>query len=102
MTHGGGEGEREEASVFVGLTERLGERITLGLRDVDVKVYFSVMYCFYSIQEILPTPWRAIFTSAPFWACVVAEICSTYTAYTLQTSLPAFMKESLKFDIKQV
>ncbi|PVD36706.1 hypothetical protein C0Q70_03692 [Pomacea canaliculata] len=52
-------------------------------------------------KEILPTPWRGIFTSAPFWACVVAEICSTYTAYTLQTSLPAFMKESLKFDIKQ-
>ncbi|XP_025084611.1 sialin-like isoform X1 [Pomacea canaliculata] len=52
-------------------------------------------------KEILPTPWRAIFTSAPFWACVVAEICSTYTAYTLQMSLPAFMKESLKFDIKQ-
>ncbi|XP_025079852.1 sialin-like [Pomacea canaliculata] len=52
-------------------------------------------------KETLPTPWRAIFTSAPFWACVVAHVSSIYTVYTLQTSLPAFMKESLKFDIKQ-
>ncbi|PVD36710.1 hypothetical protein C0Q70_03696 [Pomacea canaliculata] len=52
-------------------------------------------------KEISPTPWRAIFTSSAVWACTVALVSSTYTAYTLQTSLPAFMKEVLNFDIKQ-
>ncbi|XP_025084632.1 sialin-like [Pomacea canaliculata] len=52
-------------------------------------------------KEILPTPWRAILTSAPVWACIIGQMCGAYTAYTLLTSLPAFMKEVLKFDIKQ-
>ncbi|PVD36705.1 hypothetical protein C0Q70_03691 [Pomacea canaliculata] len=52
-------------------------------------------------QTLLPTPWRAIFTSVPFWAAVIAEMSVIYTSYILLTSLPAFMKEVLKFDIKQ-
>ncbi|XP_025084629.1 sialin-like [Pomacea canaliculata] len=52
-------------------------------------------------KEKLPTPWRALLTSAPVWACVIAQMSSTYIAYTLLTSLPAFMKEVLKFEIKQ-
>ncbi|PVD36708.1 hypothetical protein C0Q70_03694 [Pomacea canaliculata] len=52
-------------------------------------------------KEISPTPWRAIFTSAAVWACTVAMMSFNCTSYTLQTSLPTFMKEVLNFDIKQ-
>ncbi|KAK7093970.1 hypothetical protein V1264_007649 [Littorina saxatilis] len=47
------------------------------------------------------TPWRAIFTSGPVWAIITAHMCNNYTNYTLLTSLPTFMKEVLKFDIKR-
>ncbi|XP_025084617.1 sialin-like isoform X2 [Pomacea canaliculata] len=52
-------------------------------------------------KETLPTPWRAIFTSGPVWACIIAHMLNNYTGYTMLTSLPSFMKEVLKFDIKQ-
>ncbi|XP_025084631.1 sialin-like isoform X2 [Pomacea canaliculata] len=52
-------------------------------------------------KERLATPWRAMFTSGPVWACISAHMLHNYTNYTLLTSLPAFMKEVLKFDIKQ-
>ncbi|XP_076452082.1 sialin-like [Babylonia areolata] len=49
----------------------------------------------------LATPWRKIFTSGPMWGIIIAHLCYNYTNYTLQTSLPSFMKEVLKFDIKK-
>ncbi|KAL8587270.1 hypothetical protein ACOMHN_045518 [Nucella lapillus] len=42
-----------------------------------------------------------MFTSGPLWAVITAHLCNNYTNYTLLTSLPSFMKEALKFDIKQ-
>lgn len=45
-------------------------------------------------------PWKAIFTSRPVWAILVAHMCGNYGAYMLLTKLPAYMKEVLKFDIK--
>lgn len=46
-------------------------------------------------------PWMKIFTSPVVWACLTAHVCNNWTNYTLLTSLPAFMKEVLKFDIKE-
>lgn len=46
-------------------------------------------------------PWKSILTSRAVWACLTAHICNNWTNYTLLTSLPAFMKEALHFDIKQ-
>lgn len=42
-----------------------------------------------------------MFTSGAVWAILTAHVCNNWTNYTLLTSLPAFMKEVLKFDIKQ-
>ncbi|RUS68632.1 hypothetical protein EGW08_023606 [Elysia chlorotica] len=51
-------------------------------------------------KKVQHTPWLSILTSAPLWAAAMAHACSNYTNYTLLTSLPTFMKESLNFDIK--
>ncbi|XP_062591838.1 sialin-like [Saccostrea cucullata] len=46
------------------------------------------------------TPWKSIAMSSAVWACLTAHVCNNWTNYTLLTSLPTFMKEVLKFDIK--
>ncbi|GFR97530.1 vesicular glutamate transporter 1, partial [Elysia marginata] len=45
-------------------------------------------------------PWVSVFTSGSVWAIVIVHMTSSYLNYTLLTSLPTFMKESLDFDIK--
>lgn len=54
------------------------------------------------LEARIPTPWRAMMTSGPVWAIVSAHVLHNYTNYTMLTSLPTFMKEVLKFDIRQV
>ncbi|KAJ8320002.1 hypothetical protein KUTeg_001589 [Tegillarca granosa] len=54
-----------------------------------------------SISQTARVPWKSILTSRAVWACLTAHICNNWTNYTLLTSLPAFMKEALHFDIKQ-
>ncbi|KAK5908782.1 hypothetical protein CgunFtcFv8_016811 [Champsocephalus gunnari] len=46
-------------------------------------------------------PWRAILTSGPLWAIVVAHFSYNWTFYTLLTLLPTYMKEVLGFSIQQ-
>jgi hypothetical protein len=40
--------------------------------------------------------------STALWATITAHVCSNWANYTLITSLPAFMKGVLRFDIKSV
>ena len=47
-------------------------------------------------------PWREIFTSAPVWAIITAHACNNWANYTLLMCTPMYMKEVLRFDIKQV
>jgi ACS family sodium-dependent inorganic phosphate cotransporter-like MFS transporter 5 len=46
------------------------------------------------------TPWLMFLKSKPFWAIIVAHVCSNWGNYCLLTSMPGYMKEVLKFDIK--
>ena len=46
-------------------------------------------------------PWRAILTSPPVWAIIVAHACSGWAGYTILTCIPTYMKEVLKFDTKK-
>ncbi|XP_068597753.1 sialin-like [Brachionichthys hirsutus] len=46
-------------------------------------------------------PWRAIATSRPLWAIVVAHFSFNWTFYTLLTLLPTYMKDMLGFSIQQ-
>lgn len=45
-------------------------------------------------------PWKAIFTSLPVWAILVANAAGNYGAYMLLTQMPTYLKEVLRFDIK--
>lgn len=49
-----------------------------------------------------PIPWKAIATSLPFWAIMVAHFSENWGFYTLLTELPSYLKHSLKFDLAQV
>uniref|UniRef100_A0A8C9Y7Z9 Sialin n=1 Tax=Sander lucioperca TaxID=283035 RepID=A0A8C9Y7Z9_SANLU len=46
-------------------------------------------------------PWRAILTSMPLWAIVVAHFSYNWTFYTLLTLLPTYMNDVLGFSIQQ-
>ncbi|XP_076085056.1 sialin-like [Mytilus galloprovincialis] len=45
-------------------------------------------------------PWVAMAKSVPLWAIIIGHTCSNWGIYTIWTSLPEFMKNVLKFDIK--
>ncbi|XP_058788720.1 putative inorganic phosphate cotransporter isoform X3 [Phymastichus coffea] len=45
-------------------------------------------------------PWKAISTSLPFWAILIAHMGQNYGYETLMTELPTFMKQILHFHIK--
>ncbi len=47
-------------------------------------------------------PWRAILTSRACWALFVIHTCANYGGYTFLTSIPKYMSEILKFNIKSV
>lgn len=47
-------------------------------------------------------PWRAILTSLPCWALFTVHTCFSYSSYTFLTSIPKYMSEVLRFDIKSV
>ncbi|XP_059474349.1 sialin [Neocloeon triangulifer] len=48
-----------------------------------------------------PVPWRAVLTSGPFLAILVAHFCSNFGWYMLLIELPSYMKQVLRFDIQQ-
>lgn len=49
----------------------------------------------------LKFPVRAVFTSLPFWAILVAHFCSNCGWYMILTQLPSFMKHVLQKNIKE-
>ncbi|CAH0749926.1 unnamed protein product [Diatraea saccharalis] len=46
-------------------------------------------------------PWRAMLTSGPVWAIVVAHFSENWGFYTLLTFLPTYMKDVFLFDTSQ-
>ncbi|CAG0922686.1 unnamed protein product, partial [Notodromas monacha] len=48
-----------------------------------------------------PVPWKAVFTSMPFWAILIAHTCGNWGWYMLLVELPIYMKSILAFDIKE-
>ena len=45
-------------------------------------------------------PWKALFTSVPFWALVYTNTFGNFVWYLLLTQLPLYMNKVLRFDIK--
>ncbi|XP_058975538.1 sialin [Musca domestica] len=50
-------------------------------------------------QRNIKHPWKAIFTSLPFYAIVASHFSENWGFYTLLTQLPSFLKDSLNFDL---
>ncbi|XP_056640333.1 putative inorganic phosphate cotransporter isoform X2 [Diorhabda carinulata] len=50
-------------------------------------------------KEQLPTPWRDILTSVPFWAILICHFGDLWGFWTLLTEIPTYMDKILKFDI---
>ncbi|EFX79896.1 hypothetical protein DAPPUDRAFT_52115, partial [Daphnia pulex] len=48
-----------------------------------------------------PVPWKALTTSGPFWAILVAHTCANFGWYMLLVELPTYMKAILRFNISQ-
>ncbi|XP_045520977.1 vesicular glutamate transporter 1 isoform X2 [Pieris brassicae] len=46
-------------------------------------------------------PWRAMLTSGPVWAIVMAHFSENWGFYTLLTFLPTFMQDVFKFETSQ-
>lgn len=52
-------------------------------------------------KKDVKVPWKAIFTSLPVWAIVVAHFSENWGFYTLLTELPSFLKHRLDFDLSE-
>lgn len=52
-------------------------------------------------KKDVKVPWKAIFTSLPVWAIVVAHFSENWGFYTLLTELPSFLKHRLDFDLSK-
>lgn len=46
-------------------------------------------------------PWKAILTSVPVWALVFTQVGHDWGFFTMVTDLPKYMKEVLKFNVKE-
>ncbi|XP_075168361.1 putative inorganic phosphate cotransporter [Haematobia irritans] len=51
-------------------------------------------------KKKIPIPWKAIFTSVPFFALVVARCAHIYGVSTLQAQIPSYLHGVLNMEIK--
>ncbi|EDW56844.1 putative inorganic phosphate cotransporter [Drosophila sechellia] len=49
---------------------------------------------------IIPIPWKAIWTSAPFLALLIVRCCENWGLSTLQAEIPSYMNGVLDMDMK--
>ncbi|RZC33393.1 inorganic phosphate cotransporter [Asbolus verrucosus] len=52
------------------------------------------------ISMKIPTPWKYIVTSLPFWAILITGCGQCWGAFTMLTEIPSYMSEIMNFDIK--
>uniref|UniRef100_A0A6I9VI59 Sialin n=1 Tax=Bactrocera dorsalis TaxID=27457 RepID=A0A6I9VI59_BACDO len=53
----------------------------------------------YGGNKQIKHPWKAIFTSKPFYAIVASHFSENWGFYTLLTQLPTFLKDTLNFNL---
>lgn len=54
-----------------------------------------------SYKDVSRVPWKAIFTSLPVWAIIVAHFTENWGFYTMLTELPSYLKHRLHFDLSR-
>jgi ACS family sodium-dependent inorganic phosphate cotransporter len=53
-------------------------------------------------EEVVLPPWRALLTSMPVWAIIVAHFCNNWSLYVLLSWLPTFINKGLGEDYASV
>lgn len=53
----------------------------------------------YTAPTFWTTPWKAIFSSMPVYAIIIANFCRSWTFYLLLISQPMYFKEVFHFDV---
>ncbi|XP_055854295.1 putative inorganic phosphate cotransporter isoform X2 [Episyrphus balteatus] len=48
-----------------------------------------------------PVPWKKVMTSVPFWAILIAHVCSNWGWYMFLIEIPFYMKQVLKFNVSK-
>lgn len=52
--------------------------------------------------QSMPTPWKGILTSLPFWSILIAHCGQSLGFWTLLTELPSYMNSVLGVKIEHV
>lgn len=52
-------------------------------------------------KDLGGTPWKAMLTSAPMWALIIAEVGHDWGLYTMITDLPKYMADVMHFNIAE-
>ncbi|XP_024871213.1 putative inorganic phosphate cotransporter isoform X1 [Temnothorax curvispinosus] len=71
------------------------------ITEDEKKLILSSLWGSAGISSSPPVPWKAIATSLPFWAILMAHMGQNYGYETLMTQLPTFMKQILHFTIQK-
>lgn len=50
-------------------------------------------------EKAVPTPWKAIFTSAPYYAIIISHCGVSLGDYTMATETPSYMEKIMHFDL---
>lgn len=53
------------------------------------------------IQSNLPVPWKAIFSSLPFWALLYTRFANFWILFTITSELPSYLSSVLRLTIMQ-
>ncbi|XP_066938043.1 putative inorganic phosphate cotransporter isoform X1 [Macrobrachium rosenbergii] len=64
----------------------------------EEKAYINY-HCGALAQNVIPIPWKAVFTSLPFWAVMVAHVGYNWGFYTLLSELPTYLKNIQHFSM---
>lgn len=48
-----------------------------------------------------PVPWKKVMTSVPFWAILIAHVCSNWGWYMFLIEIPFYMKQVLQFNVSK-
>ncbi|XP_018561169.1 putative inorganic phosphate cotransporter [Anoplophora glabripennis] len=54
----------------------------------------------YQDRRVIPTPWKAILTSLPFWAITLSFVGANWGSSVLMTEIPTYLDKILDYDIK--
>ena len=78
--------------------EKPGKHPTISLEEKNY-IEESIGVVSHAPPTLATTPWKAIFTSPPVYAIIIANFCRSWTFYLLLMSQPTYFKQVFHFDV---